>query len=639
MNLADFRPVWTRWLGTVVRPLLTFVNVFLSLQSSAQLGMVWRTLCFRMSDAGPPEVQTEHLRTLFRDNVASSPVCALIAVFLYVAAPEQALGTIALYWVACNVAYQCVRFAVGVAGLNRMRSGALDAADLRRWNRAVVMLHGFDGALMLALALFIHPALTPLEQSILTMVVMVITAAMSFNIAGRWAAVLVYAVPTHLGFAWASWHADHSYARLAATLVLGVLCIYVYQAYVMRRSNVHALMLAAHHRQLAQTLQAKNAQCSALVSERSRLLATVSHDLRQPAHAIGLLCERALIDSSPGAMDRALGDLHELSQSLSASLTTLMDLTRLESGLVKPVSAPLALAQVLQRLEAEFESLARHKGLALSVPTTPLWVRSDAVLLHGVLANLLSNAIKYTRQGRVDLTLEVHDRQVRVAVHDTGMGIEPGKLEAIFQEFVRLEGGSRSADGLGLGLSIVKRYADLLGHPLFVRSQPQRGSCFGIALPLEQPPGPASAPADPGPGKLTGLEVLVVDNVDLVLSSMSSTLSAWDCRVHAARSLAEACELAKAVRFDLIISDFHLGDGEPDGLALIGALRSTSGPTGRTLPALLMTGDVSSALENAAAAQRVELLHKPVRPSVLQASLLHLLSGTGSGPLERPAPT
>lgn len=198
----------------------------------------------------------------------------------------------------------------------------------------------------------------------------------------------------------------------------------------------------------------------------------------------------------------------------------------------------------------------------------------------------------------------------------------------IFKEFVRLDFSEAGSEGLGLGLSIVKRYGVLLEHPVSVTSEPDRGSCFTAVLPM--------APAERREIKLAanstfaredkrleGVKVLVIDNVDLLLTSISRTLSGWGCVVSAARNLSEALVCAQAQRFDLVISDFHLGDREPDGLQLIAQLRALR-PDG--LAAVLMTGDVSAQLEEQAQQQSLRVLHKPVRPVVLQECLLALLS-------------
>lgn len=578
----------------------------------------------------PVDVETEYLRSVFSNFISSSPASVLAGLVLFFFAPDLPQGVGLSQWITCHVSYHLVRMGVGVAYLRR---SDFSAEQLRRWSLLSCAVQLVGGVLLLLLALFIYPALDALAQVVLMMVVFIVVGASAFSLAGRWAAIAVYATPTYLGFAWAAWHSNASpgYSGLMALVSVLFFVLYLFQSRTQDRANTQSFALATRNGELARELQAKNEQLQEVASARSRLLATVSHDLRQPSHAIGLLCERAMTESNPGALTQSLRDLNELSQTLSSSLTTLMDLTRLDAGLVRPQIVPVALSQVLLKLEAEFAASARNKGLVLGVPHSDLWLRSDPVLLHGVLANLVSNAIKYTRSGRVDIDLsETQPGKVNLSVRDTGMGIRPEKLELIFKEFVRLEGSESGTEGLGLGLSIVRRYATLLDHPVTVSSAPQQGSCFSILIPTLTPDvTPAelqalSRSASQDDERLAGLQVLVVDNVDLVLSSMVRTLGAWGCEVHSARSLSEACEQARRHPLDLVISDFHLGDEEPDGLALIRALRAQVLPRGN-LRALLMTGDVSSQLEAEACAAGVEILHKPVRPAVLQSTVLGLL--------------
>lgn len=211
------------------------------------------------------------------------------------------------------------------------------------------------------------------------------------------------------------------------------------------------------------------------------------------------------------------------------------------------------------------------------------------------------------------------------------MAIKSDKLDLIFKEFVLLEGAESGEEGLDLGLSIVKRYAQVLNHQVSVSSQEQQGSCFSVQLPAvsltSSPEGTQalSHAATSSDIRFRGLSVLVVDNMGLVLSSMVGTLTSWGCGVFAARSLCEASKITVSQTIDLIISDFHLGDEEPDGQILIEHHRQLQGHQSAQLPALLMSGGLSGKLEAEAGRYQIGILHKPVRPAVLQHRLLSLL--------------
>jgi signal transduction histidine kinase/CheY-like chemotaxis protein len=590
-----------------------------------QLGEFQRTLNERLT--APPSIKAEYLRLLYRNLAASTPISLAMVIYIGWEADPETFPKVRL-WMAVYSFYLCLRW---LASVLYPREDEPEPSALRWWSALAVLLQATGGMLMGVLAVFIVPSLDLYVQMVSVMVVMILVGATAFSLSGRWVDTLVFAPPIYLSFSWAIYHQDHPYATGVSVLTLVLLALHLVYARNHHKSIRQGFEVARRSSNLARELQFKNIEFQEVASARSRLLATVSHDLRQPAHAIGLLSERALADNSFASVKETLRDLNELSLSLSASLTTLMDLTRLDAGLVQPRLGPVPLCKVLVQLEAEFGSSAQSKGLELKVDSAIHWVWTDPVLLHDVLSNLVSNAIKYTRQGGVQLKVNERAGVVSVEVSDTGVGIHSDKLELIFKEFVRLDASDAGTEGLGLGLSIVRRYASLLSHQLRVQSSLGEGSSFSISMqrvdpqPLAVEPALAPTPAD-GDG-LRGLKVLVIDNVELLLVSMSKTLSAWDCQVSSARNLAEALDCARQEWPDVLVTDFHLGDREPDGLELVKALREQALRLGHPhLPALLMTGDVSAQLETQAREAGVQVLHKPVRPKVLRESVLRLIS-------------
>lgn len=587
----------------------------------------------------PPQVTAEYLRLIYRNLAFSSPVSLAVVVYLTALTDAQTRVEVRL-WAMVFCVYLAVRWVVSLA---YPRQSEIDPAHIRIWSGLSVVIQGLNGVLLAWLALFVVPTVDLYAQVVATMVTLILVGATAFSLSGRWVDTLVYAPPIYLSFAWTTLAQDHPYAHGVSLLIIVLFVLHLVYASNHRKSILGSFAVARRNADLARELQFKNIEFQEVASARSRLLATVSHDLRQPAHAIGLLSERALVDSSFSSVKVILRDLNELSQSLSASLTTLMDLTRLDAGLVKASLGPVNLGQVLMRLSAEFGASARAKGLRWEVDQTECWVQSDPVLLHGVLANLVSNAIKYTRQGGIEVKVSDRRSSVQVQVIDTGIGIQGSKLDLIFQEFVRLDASDAGTEGLGLGLSIVRRYAALLSHSLSVQSQPGQGSRFGITLArVEAPPlseqalvAPAKADAD---HPLRGLKVLVIDNVELLLVSMTKTMLGWGCEVQSARNMGEALQRATQCWPDLVVSDHHLGDREPNGIELIAGLRQLGLGQGRPmLPALLMTGDVSAPLEAKAREVGVQVLHKPVRPSVFRAHLLELMGRASAAESAQPS--
>jgi Na+/proline symporter/signal transduction histidine kinase/ActR/RegA family two-component response regulator len=354
---------------------------------------------------------------------------------------------------------------------------------------------------------------------------------------------------------------------------------------------------------------------------KTRFLAAASHDILQPLNAARLyatsLVERA----------RERGDA-ELAENVDASLdaveeilTALLDISRLDTGAMKPQWSDVSVGELFRQLQREFEPVAHKKGLELVVVPCSLSVRSDRRLLRRVLQNLISNAIKYTPSGRVLVGARRRGRHVTLDVWDTGLGIPPSQQKLVFEEFQRLDQGAKVARGVGLGLSIVERVARVLDHAIMLRSEPGRGSVFRIEAPRAAPR-PMAAPPLPAPRTratpLAGLTVLVIDNEPSILEGMHALLGGWSCRVITAASLQESLGHLQdtAGRPEVIIADYHLDEG--DGLAAITALRSE---LAADVLAVLVTADRSLALRNEARRLDIHVLNKPVKPAALRALL------------------
>jgi len=298
-------------------------------------------------------------------------------------------------------------------------------------------------------------------------------------------------------------------------------------------------------------------------------------------------------------------------------LTTLLDISRLDAGALKPELSTVSLDDLFQQLKIELEPLAIEKGITLSFIKTSLTVKTDRRLIRRLLQNLVSNAIKYTQEGRVIVGCRRKKGKVRVEVHDTGLGIPLSQQKTIFREFKRLDEGARIARGLGLGLSIVERIARLLRHPLKLSSQPGKGSLFSVELPLTEhaPDKRSKAPDVPTAiTPLSGMEILVIDNEPAIVNGMRILLEGWGCRVNAFSSLSELDGLQ--LPLDAVIADYHLDIGT--GLDAIKKLRDQ---IRSELPAILITADRTQAVRENAEANNVIVLHKPLKPAALRALL------------------
>jgi CheY-like chemotaxis protein len=286
------------------------------------------------------------------------------------------------------------------------------------------------------------------------------------------------------------------------------------------------------------------------------------------------------------------------------------------------------LDELLSSVRSALENMAEAKGLRLRIRPTRLWAFSDATLLHRIVINLVINAIRYTERGSVLVACRPHaqGQGVRIEVWDSGVGIPAEHHEDIFKEFYQLS--NRSGDrnfGLGLGLNIVQRSADLLGHRIALRSQPGCGTRFTLMLeaapPAQRAAEGSEPPAQAMPGDIAGMQLLLIEDNDNAREAVRGLLQSWGCTVHVASSLAEAADqLARVGIPDVIISDYHLGAAE-NGIACIQTLRTLSG---QHIPACLISGDTHSDFLQSVVAAELPLLHKPVRPAKLRSLLRRL---------------
>jgi CheY-like chemotaxis protein/anti-sigma regulatory factor (Ser/Thr protein kinase) len=272
-------------------------------------------------------------------------------------------------------------------------------------------------------------------------------------------------------------------------------------------------------------------------------------------------------------------------------------------------------------MEVEFAPVAREKGLELRFVRTSAWIRSDAALLRRLLQNLVSNAIKYTPSGKVLVGCRPRQGHVLVEVIDTGIGIAEADQRSIFTEFRRLNSGARQAPGLGLGLSIVERISQVLGHAVSLRSTLGQGTRFCINVPrVARQAEPALRPAVGAKftgQRLEGMVILCIDNDISILEGMAGLLGQWGCEVKTALDKDGALAAIGALgrKPDIVLADYHLESGT--GIEAIEAIRTAHG----NIPCVLVTADRSTAVKAAADQKGIAMLHKPVRPAGLRSVL------------------
>jgi PAS domain S-box-containing protein len=348
---------------------------------------------------------------------------------------------------------------------------------------------------------------------------------------------------------------------------------------------------------------------------KSRLLAAASHDLRQPLQTLNLLNRAALRHGGANAALKGVLDRQQVAlDTMGALLTSVLDISKLDSGAVKAELAPQPIAAVFDRLRSDYEPQATDKGLELRVESTAEGGLTDPELLRRLLGNLLANAIRYTLHGHVDLCCRRRGAAVDIVVRDTGIGIAVDQIDPIFEEFYQVDDGSQKPEGLGLGLSIVRRIAALLNASLRVESHPGRGTAVTVSLPWAEVAETRSEVGRAEVGSSSG-RVLVVDDEAAVAQATSLLLELEGFEVRVASCEREALAHADAARPDIIVSDHHLRGGET-GLDVVRAIRDR---VGTDVPAIFVTGDTGKLDRSRPGNAR--FLSKPVRADELVAAI------------------
>ncbi|CAA7616001.1 PAS domain S-box protein [Magnetospirillum sp. UT-4] len=371
---------------------------------------------------------------------------------------------------------------------------------------------------------------------------------------------------------------------------------------------------------------------------KTRFLAAASHDLRQPMQALAMFVEVLSGSDLDPARATLVGRVQDSVTALEGLLNGLLDVSKLEAGLVVPQADDFAIGPMMRRLAREFESLCVAEGIRLSAVPTGLAVHTDAALVERILRNLLNNAVRYTPAGgRVLFGCRRRGDVLRLEVWDSGIGIPQAELRNIFREFHQVGNSGRDRrQGLGLGLAIVERLARLLGHRIDVRSVEGRGSVFAVEVPVchrRIAPGVRQLPLDL---MRRGVSILVIEDEPDVRDGLEALLASWGHVVLAAGGADEAIRrLPGFGRLpDLIIADYRLQNGETGGQA-IARIAIHLRAEGK-VPAIIVTGDTAPERLQQAQALGHRLLHKPVRPDALRAAIEAALSG-GSRPRKTPA--
>jgi CheY-like chemotaxis protein/anti-sigma regulatory factor (Ser/Thr protein kinase) len=398
-------------------------------------------------------------------------------------------------------------------------------------------------------------------------------------------------------------------------------------AFLSNRALRQRIHLKIRTEELALDLSRQNEIAEEANRAKSSFLAAASHDLRQPVHALRLFVGALRQTPLPANAERLVEQIDASTSAMDGLFAALLDVSRLDAGVVAAHRRPFALGSMLERVCLDYVGEAEAKGVTLTCVRCGAIVDSDPALIERIARNLLANAVRYTDSGRIVVGCRRRPGHIAMQIWDTGRGIPADKHERVFLEYYQLGNPERDREkGLGLGLAIVRRLTDLLGCKLTLRSEPGRGSCFEVSI--AEATGPASEPdipSDASHDMPAGGLIVVVDDDRAIRAGMSSLLSGWGYEVVTAGSATEAIQnlRAQAVQQpDLLICDLRLRDGQ-DGIEAIDRLRAEYDAN---LPAMLITGDLAANRLLEAEARGLVLLRKPVPSGKLRVALADLLA-------------
>ena len=573
-------------------------------------------------------VRAEQIRAQFRimpgAYIGSAIVASLVAGMLC----DRLSLRVLLPWLICVYILTVARFALW----RWFRSANPGSSGMKRWGALAIAAAGLSGLLWGIGGILLHDRTSLSHQ----LFVLVATTGLGFTSTYMTApllpAFLAYVCPSFLLSA-IPFLLDGDRVHVAigiATLVL--LPIVVQFATRVSRTFLESVNVRLQNTELMEQLRHQKDAAEEANIAKSRFLAVASHDLRQPLHALGLFVQ-ALQESSIAAHERHLvGNIRRSVDAMEELFDALLDISRLDAGIVRPRFETFGLATLFERLNFEFGPVARQKGLTLSVMKTSVYICSDPSLVERIVRNLVSNAIRYTDRGGLLLGCRRQEGGLRIEVWDSGRGIPPEKHREIFREFAQLDAADRDPrKGLGLGLAIVDRLAQLLDHEVRLRSIPGKGSVFSVAVPRgrEEDVIANTAVEHTTAFDLTEVLILVIDSDPAVRQAMEALLGKWNGEVITAESGAQMKDKLPLVRRvpSLIISDYRprapatLGAGPT--LAAIDMLRNEFNTE---IPAVLLTGD--TATERSARDQEVAglpVLRKPLNPARLRTLIANLL--------------
>ena len=578
-------------------------------------------------------IYAEQISTLYRvlpTSISGNMAGALMLSALLIG---ERPASVILGWLACVTLFQSWRLVLYL----KCRATGFKIENVHRAAVVWAVGAGISGVLWGVTALIFFISGHHLYQAVLTILVFGMIAAAVPMLASHLPSFYLFVLPTLTPFIVRNaYEADvpHFVLSIIATaILLGMISF----ARDYNRMLTESLRNRFEKQTLADRLAVQNedlerARIAAEQANRSKtqFFAAASHDLRQPLHAVGLFAAALAgkVHDTEGA--KLVSSINDSVEALEALFNELLDMSKLDSGVIKPAIVDLPLADIFDRLRREFATEADAKGVRLIIASRWFSVTSDALLLERIMRNLISNAIRYTAAGAVTVDATAINNIVRITVRDTGIGIHASDQQRIFEEFFQLGNpGRTSRKGLGLGLSIVQRLCALLGYKITLSSEPGKGSTFGFEIPLASSVARHDGAAASSPhthADLTGKLIVVIDDESAIVDGMLALLGGWGAEVIGSTHGDDVIDAVHAAGKmpALLIVDHRLGTDE-SGIEVAQRIRRELDPE---IPGILVTGSITPELDKVARAANLEFLLKPVMAEKLRTLITSMLGYT-----------
>ncbi|WP_339864438.1 ATP-binding response regulator [Paremcibacter congregatus] len=489
-----------------------------------------------------------------------------------------------------------------------------------------VFLAAWSGTAWGAVGFFFPLYADPTVMQFLTVVLFGITAGSVPGLSSFVPCYFAFSIPVMGGLAFRHFSYGDEIHISASIFCLIFLLINMAFSLVIQNSMIQSIRLRLEKNELIGKLRQEKDKAISARDAKSSFLAAASHDLRQPLHAMGFFIETLKKEITDEDQSLLLQKVERTSDNLRAQLNDLLDISKIDAGILTPHPTPLSVETIFSALKSEFTPLAQEKNIDLHIVARDLIINSDAHMIERILNNLVSNALRYTKPGgRILVGCRRRGKNIRFEVHDTGIGIPGHLIGHIFAEYYQIANPERDRNkGLGLGLSIVKGMCDLLDHPIEVRSEINKGTSFYVSTPRshKRPSIPDSLSQHFNLKLETGNIILIDDERD-ALDAMSTLLENWGHTVVPFEAETEALQYLSHHDFcpDMIITDFRLREMRTGAEAISAINKKLK----KSVPAVIITGDTAKDRMLQARKSGHVLLHKPILPAKLRTVINNTL--------------